>query len=70
MSGDILHLLVVSIHATLAGGDWTLTQYGHSKKKVSIPATLAGGDGDADKAQEVLKRVSIHATLAGGDFRI
>ena len=58
---------LVSIHATLAGGDddyWvTLT----CLPRVSIHATLAGGDLIHD-AQDVASRlVSIHATLAGGD---
>ena len=58
----------VSIHATLAGGDQSLT-FGTVRVRVSIHATLAGGDSSSSN-DTGLSGVSIHATLAGGDARI
>ena len=57
---------VVSIHATLAGGDPSELTYLKVLLKVSIHATLAGGDLYAARFSSVCC-VSIHATLAGGD---
>ena len=61
-------LLCVSIHATLAGGDF-ITERRCIKMSVSIHATLAGGDGDDHDIEKREQNVSIHATLAGGDHQ-
>ena len=59
---------MVSIHATLAGGDRASPAASPAYQRVSIHATLAGGD-TIDAAQNPRAcSVSIHATLAGGDF--
>ena len=60
----------VSIHATLAGGDFKEINYGQAGGIVSIHATLAGGDGLEVTTNPTAKAVSIHATLAGGDTAI
>ena len=59
---------VVSIHATLAGGDKRRPVRHRPGLGVSIHATLAGGD-QAIARPQTEDRVSIHATLAGGDSR-
>ena len=56
---------VVSIHATLMGGDIAVFEPEH-EIDVSIHATLMGGDG-RQRASAVFNKVSIHATLMGGD---
>ena len=60
---------VVSIHATLAGGDSASRCRPRRTARVSIHATLAGGDW---RRRHERKRicVSIHATLAGGDHKL
>ena len=58
---------IVSIHATLAGGDLAAGRCVASPTEVSIHATLAGGDGAARLWCRSQWQVSIHATLAGGD---
>ena len=57
----------VSIHATLAGGDFVKTTPG-TAWNVSIHATLAGGDPHRQGYPKPGREVSIHATLAGGDL--
>ena len=59
-------MLYVSIHATLAGGDESITKK-PTANKVSIHATLAGGDASGLSSSWCPPYVSIHATLAGGD---
>ena len=59
-------LSIVSIHATLAGGDFQSESFAGYSYTVSIHATLAGGD-FSNRSVDVNVNVSIHATLAGGD---
>ena len=63
----LCHHVHVSIHATLAGGDYANHCGQCFFKVVSIHATLAGGD---SKIKYIWMGicVSIHATLAGGDI--
>ena len=63
--GQVLPAAIVSIHATLAGGDFRPNDFGEYQG-VSIHATLAGGD-VLTKPKAMQGTVSIHATLAGGD---
>ena len=66
--GGGISLSNVSIHATLAGGDYKDVTGGDYEVAVSIHATLAGGDpANAPTQQPAVVDVSIHATLAGGD---
>ena len=62
--------MLVSIHATLAGGDGLSYVPFDGYIAVSIHATLAGGDGRASTSAFRGGIVSIHATLAGGDLLI
>ena len=59
----------ISIHASLAGGDW-LRGTQSTDWQISIHASLAGGDGRGDDDALGLVRISIHASLAGGDREI
>ena len=56
----------VSIHATLAGGDWTVCAASSRPKSfLSTPPSRVATRTDAGRPQ--VAEVSIHATLAGGD---
>ena len=58
--------LVISIHASLAGGDQGLRRL-IVIGGISIHASLAGGDRGAALRHCSGHRISIHASLAGGD---
>ena len=57
---------IISIHASLAGGDDFRGRFMPEGKTISIHASLAGGDGT--RCGNISNRsISIHASLAGGD---
>ena len=62
----IVLTIAISIHTTLAGGDFHAFNIS-IKPFISIHTTLAGGDGRAGSRQAPAGMISIHTTLAGGD---
>ena len=64
----LIRAVVVSIHATLAGGDVVVPVVFYCRP-VSIHATLTGGD-LSPRAFAPVCLVSIHATLTGGDANV
>ena len=57
---------MISIHASLAGGDALLGGVLRVVHAISIHASLAGGDVAGNRLGN-LAVISIHASLAGGD---
>ena len=57
----------ISIHTTLAGGDWYFSKNLVMSLPISIHTTLAGGDPETWTQKRQAKSISIHTTLAGGD---